>query len=118
MPVVPSNPKKRTDRVGSRFHTASNIDQLEPPYVSEKEGSRRLSSGVPFGAETPFRERLLDLSWFILFPFVGALCFAAIWALGLAGQDMLDWPVAGAVSAAAFLGTAAYIMAGRRLAHI
>lgn len=112
MPIAPGNPQKRTDRVGSRFHTASNIDPMEPPYVSEKEGSRWFSSGIPFEEESSLKERLLDLSWYILFPFVGALCFAAVWTLGLASQDMLDWYTAGAVSIAACVGFAAYIFAG------
>lgn len=88
---------------------------MEPPYVSEKEGSRWFSSGAPFGGEGSVKERLLDLSWFILFPFVGALCFAAIWALGLASQEMLGWYTAGAVSIATCVGLAAYIIAGRKL---
>jgi hypothetical protein len=115
MPVVPTNPHKRTDRIGSRFHTASNINQVDPPYVSETEGSKWLSSGVPFEEVSSLKERFFDLSWFILFPFVGALCFAAIWTLGLASQNMLDWFTAGAVSIAACAGLAAYIIAGRRL---
>jgi len=115
MPIVPSNPQKRTDRVGSRFHTASNISQAEPPYVSEKEGSKWLSYGVLFEEKNHLKERILDLSWFVLFPFVAALCFAAIWALGLASRDMLGWGIAGAVSIVACIGFTAYIIAGRRL---
>ena len=115
MMVVPGNPQKRTDRIGSRFHTASNVNQAEPPYVSEKEGSKWFSSGTPFEAESSLKERLLDVSWYMMLPFVGALCYAAVWTLGLASQDMLDWFTAGAVSIAAFVGFAAYIIAGRRL---
>jgi len=115
MPIVTDNPQKRTDRLGSRFHTASNINQVEPPYVSEKEGSKWFSSGIPFEAESSLKGHLLDLSWYILLPFVGALCFAAVWTLGLASQDMLDWFTAGAVSIAACVGLIAYLIAGRRL---
>lgn len=115
MPVVPTNPQKRTDRIGSRFHTASNINQVDPPYASEREGSKWLSSGVPFEEVSSLKERFLDLSWFILFPFVCGLCFVAIWTLGLASRDMLDWFSASVVSIAACAGLAAYIIAGRKL---
>lgn len=118
MPTVPSNPHKRTDRVGSRFHTASNVSLAEPPYVSEKEGTRRLSSGIPFEDKSPLRERLLDILWFILFPFVGALCFAAIWMLGLASNDEIGWGAAGAFAVVACLGLIGYIIAGRKLSLI
>ena len=115
MAPIPSNPHKRTDRVGSRFHTASNVSQAEPPYVSEKEGTKWLSSGIPFEEKSPLRERLLVLLWFISFPFVAALCFGAIWMLGLASNDMTDWGTAGAFTVIASLGLIGYIIAGRKL---
>lgn len=115
MPTIPSNPHKRTDRVGSRFHTASNISQAEPPYVSEKEGSKWLSSGTPSEEVSSLNERFVGLSWFILFPFVGALCFGAIWMLGLASNDKMGWEAAGAFAVVACLGLIGYIIAGRKL---
>ena len=118
MPIIRSNPQKRTDRVGSRFHTASNINQAEPPYVSEREGTKWLSSGVPYEDRTPLKERLLDIMWFVSSPFVVALCFAAIWMLGLASNDMTDWPTAGAFTITACIGLTGFIIAGRRLGLI
>ena len=115
MPTISNNPHKRTDRVGSRYHTASNVTQAEPPYVSEKGGTKWFSSGTPFEDKNPLRERLLDILWYISFPFVGALCFAAIWMLGLASNDMTDWGTAGAFAVVAYLGLILYIIAGRKL---
>ena len=108
------NPRVRTDRVGSRYQGASEANTSEPPYLSEVDGRRWFSSGLPEEKRT-LRSRIADLIWLLLFPLFFMLCVAAVLAVGAALNGILDWlPAFLFVLAASAAGTA-YIVAGRRL---
>jgi hypothetical protein len=108
------NTRTRTDRVGSRYFTGSGASTSEPPYVSEADGRRWLSSGLP-EEKNALRSRIIDLIWLLLFPLFFALCVSAVFAVGAAFNGLLDWPTALLVLVAASAAGGAYIVAGRRL---
>jgi hypothetical protein len=114
MRIGMTNPRVRTDRVGSRYQGASETTTSEPPYLSEVDGRRWLSSGLPEEKRT-LRSQITDFVWLLIFPLFFTLCVAAVLAVGAALNGILDWLSALLFVLAASAAGAAYIVAGRRL---